>query len=164
MPFTLRPHRRVPMPCAVTYHAGLLLTLPLAYCLGFWLLITLLVLSSGPAYAEWVAVEKNIQVAPWRILLPSLNVSFRATSTVSIVIWMMFPEDWSHLARIIHERFYCNRGFAAATHLAACFTAPKRAGSPLGRLTSCSWMPPRLPAPRARLAGRLHDFVTNRHE
>jgi len=28
------------------------------------------------------------------------------------------------LARIIHERFYCNRGFAAATRLAACFTAP----------------------------------------
>ena len=47
-----------------------------------------------------------------------------------------------YLARIIHERFYCNRGFAATTHLAACFTAPKRAGSPLGRLTSCSRMPP----------------------
>ena len=46
------------------------------------------------------------------------------------------------LARIIHERFYCNRGFATATSLAACFTAPKRAGSPLGRLTSCSRMPP----------------------
>ena len=46
------------------------------------------------------------------------------------------------LARIIHERFYCNRGFAAATHLAADFTASKRAGSPLGRLTSCSRMPP----------------------
>jgi hypothetical protein len=73
-------------------------------------------------------------------------------------------ESENILARIIHERFYCNRGFAAATHLAACFTAPKRAGSPLGRLTSCSRMPPFLPAPRARLAGRLHDFVTNRHE
>jgi len=32
-------------------------------------------------------------------------------------------------ALIIHERFYCNRGFAAATSLAACFTAPKRVGS-----------------------------------
>ena len=32
------------------------------------------------------------------------------------------------LARIIHERFYCNRGFAAATHLAACFTAPQAGG------------------------------------
>ena len=73
-------------------------------------------------------------------------------------------DHFMNLARIIHERFYCNRGFAAATSLAACFTAPKRAGSPLGRSTSCSRMPPFLPAPRARLAGRLHDFVTNRHE
>ena len=43
MPFSIRPCRRI-------------LKLPLAYCLGFWLLITLLVLSSGPAYAEWVAI------------------------------------------------------------------------------------------------------------
>lgn len=28
------------------------------------------------------------------ILLPSLNLSFGATSTVSIVTWIMFPEDW----------------------------------------------------------------------
>jgi hypothetical protein len=31
--------------------------LPLTYCSGFWSLITLLVLSSGPVYAEWVAVS-----------------------------------------------------------------------------------------------------------
>lgn len=31
--------------------------LPLTYCSGFWSLIILLVLSSGPAYAEWVAVS-----------------------------------------------------------------------------------------------------------
>jgi hypothetical protein len=63
MPFTLRPFRHFPMQCSVTYHAGSFLKLLLAYVLGFWLLITLLVLSSGPAYAEWVAVEKNNQVA-----------------------------------------------------------------------------------------------------
>ena len=40
MPLSIRPHRR----------------LVLAYLSGFWLLITLLVLSSGPAYAEWVRV------------------------------------------------------------------------------------------------------------
>jgi hypothetical protein len=38
MPFTLRPYRR----------------LPLAYFSGFWSLIIILLLSSGPAYAEWV--------------------------------------------------------------------------------------------------------------
>lgn len=31
--------------------------LPLTYCSGFWSLITLFVLSSVPAYAEWVAVS-----------------------------------------------------------------------------------------------------------
>jgi hypothetical protein len=40
MPFSIRPHRR----------------LPLTYFSGFWLLMTLLVLSSGSAYAEWVQV------------------------------------------------------------------------------------------------------------
>jgi hypothetical protein len=43
MPFSIRLYRR----------------LSLAYCLGFWLLITLLVLSSGPAYAEWVRALNN---------------------------------------------------------------------------------------------------------
>jgi len=35
---------------------------PLAYYSGFWLLITLLVMSSGPVYAEWVAVEKTYRL------------------------------------------------------------------------------------------------------
>jgi len=34
-------------------------------------------------------------------------------------------------ARIIHERFYCNRGFATATSLHASLAACRRAGSPL---------------------------------
>jgi len=56
MPFSVRPYRRCPVHCAVTYHAGPFRKLSLAYFSGFWLLITLLVPSSGPAYAEWVAV------------------------------------------------------------------------------------------------------------
>ena len=56
MPFTLRPFRRLPVQCSVKYHAGPFLPLPLAYVLGFGILITLLVLSSVPAYAEWVAI------------------------------------------------------------------------------------------------------------
>jgi hypothetical protein len=43
MPFSIRPNRR----------------LPLTYFSGFMSLITLLVLSSGPAYAEWEAVLEN---------------------------------------------------------------------------------------------------------
>ena len=56
MLFSVRPFRRFPVQCSVTYNAGTHLKLPLAYCSGFWLLITLLVLNSGPAYAEWVSV------------------------------------------------------------------------------------------------------------
>ena len=45
MPFSIRPLRR----------------LPLAYWSGFWSLIVLLLLSSGPAYAEWVPVDEHDQ-------------------------------------------------------------------------------------------------------
>ena len=57
MSFSMRPYRRFPVPCSVTHYAGPFLKLPLAYVLGFWLLITLLVLSSVPAYAEWELVS-----------------------------------------------------------------------------------------------------------
>ena len=59
MPFTIRPYRRFPVPCSVAYNAGPFLKLPLAYFLGFWLLITLLVLSSGTVYAGWVLTSGN---------------------------------------------------------------------------------------------------------
>ena len=59
MPFVLRSYRRVSLQCSAAYNAGPLLMLPLAYFSGFWLLATLLFLSSVPAYAEWLAVEKD---------------------------------------------------------------------------------------------------------
>ena len=61
------------------------------------------------------------------------------------------------LARIIHERFCCNRRSAATTGL-------RPAGSPLGSSTYCTsthWV---LTAPHAGLATRLSDVATNRHE
>ena len=63
----------------------------------------------------------------------------------------------SLLARIIHECFYCNRRSAATTSL---WTA----GSPLGPSPYCTSTPRVLTPPRARLAWRLRDFATNRHE
>ena len=44
MPFTIHPFRRFPVQCPVTYNARPFLHLPLAYVLGFGVLITLLVL------------------------------------------------------------------------------------------------------------------------
>ena len=60
-------------------------------------------------------------------------------------------------ARIIHERFCCNRRSAATTSL-------RSAGSPFGPSTYCTSTPQVLRAPRAALATRLSDFATNRHE
>jgi hypothetical protein len=87
MPFTLRPFHRFPVQCAVTNHAGPFLKLPPAYCSGFWLLITLLVLSSGPAYAEWVAVENNY-------LLPGLQTVYVDPDTIRregnlVTLWQL---------------------------------------------------------------------------
>ena len=68
------------------------------------------------------------------------------------------------LARIIHERFCSNRGFAAATSLdAVARRSGRRARRSVGQHTVSS-MPPSLAAPRACLAWRLRDFATNRHE
>jgi hypothetical protein len=69
MPIVLRSPRRVPLPSSATSHAGLFRTLPPAYFAGFWTLITLLFLSAVPAYAEWVAVEKDY-------LLPGLQTVY----------------------------------------------------------------------------------------
>ena len=61
MPFSIHPFRRFPVECSVAYHAGLFLTLRLAYCSGVGSLIALLLLSSGPASADWVATVQNDQ-------------------------------------------------------------------------------------------------------
>ena len=61
------------------------------------------------------------------------------------------------LARMIHERFCCNRRSPAATSL-------RPAGSPLGPSTYCTSTYRGLRAPRAGPATRLSDFAMNRHE
>jgi len=61
MPFTTRPYRRFPVHCAVTYNVGPFLKLPLAYFSSFWSLITLLMLGTGPVYAELVLVSGDKQ-------------------------------------------------------------------------------------------------------
>ena len=54
MPFPIRPNRRVSVPCSVDSNADPFLKPPLLYLLSFWLLLTLLLLSSEPVFAEWV--------------------------------------------------------------------------------------------------------------
>jgi hypothetical protein len=46
---------------AVTYNTGPFFKVPLAYCSGFALLISLLVLSVGSVHAEWVSVGGKLE-------------------------------------------------------------------------------------------------------
>ncbi|HEV8620633.1 MAG TPA: surface-adhesin E family protein [Nitrospiraceae bacterium] len=87
MSFSVRLHRRFPVPCAVAYHADLFLTLPLAYFSDFWSLITLLFLNTVPAYEEWVAVEKDY-------LLPGLQTVYVDPDTIRrvrnlVTLWQL---------------------------------------------------------------------------
>ena len=75
MPFVLRPFRRFPLQGSVTYSGGPFFTLPPACVSGFRSLITLLFLSSVPAYAECVAVEKDY-LLPGLQLCTSIQTSF----------------------------------------------------------------------------------------
>ena len=92
MPFAIRPSRRFPLHYSVTYNAGQFVKLPLAYCSGFWSLITFLVLSSVPAYAEWVAVEKNY-------LVPGLQTVYVDPDTIRregdlVTMWQLIDFKW----------------------------------------------------------------------
>ena len=59
MPVLIRRYRRLFVQCFVTYNAEPSLKLPLTYFLGIGSLITFLLLSSGPANAEWVKINEN---------------------------------------------------------------------------------------------------------
>ena len=92
MPVVLRPSRRLPLPCSVMHYAEYFLMLALAYLSGFWSLITLLFLSSAPAYAEWVAVEKDY-------LLPGLQTVYVEPDTIRrdgnlVTIWQLIDFKW----------------------------------------------------------------------
>ncbi len=68
------------------------------------------------------------------LVTTSSRVFDRETLLEYVCQWTMkrtgYPEP---RARIIHERFCCNRPFAAATSLHAAAAACRRAGSPLSR-------------------------------
>ena len=64
----------------------------LAYCSGFWSLTTLLFLSTVPAYAEWVAIEKDY-------LVPGLQTVYVDPDTISregnlVTMWQLVDFKW----------------------------------------------------------------------
>jgi hypothetical protein len=68
----------------------------------------------------------------------TLRIGFMHMLSIVQMLYLSSKALFLHtLARIIHERFCCNRGFAAATSLDAVGPASKQAGSPFGRSTYC---------------------------
>jgi len=57
MPSTVRPYRRLPVPGFMACNTGAFFKRSRVFFLGFWLLITILVLSHAPVYAEWMLVS-----------------------------------------------------------------------------------------------------------
>ena len=92
MPFTLRPYRRFPIQYSVRYHAVSLLTLPLAYFLGFGTLIALLALSSVPANAGWIVMEKDSLVPGLRTVYTDPNTIQREGNLVTM--WQLMDFKW----------------------------------------------------------------------
>ena len=114
MPFVLRLFHRFPLQCPVTYSVRPFFTLPPSYVLSLWSLITLLFLSSSPAYAEWVAVEKDY-------LLPGLQTLYVDPDSIRregnlVTIWQLIDFKWMQgsargparfLSTKTHKQFDC---------------------------------------------------------
>jgi len=114
MPSTLRLYHRLPVQCSVSYYGGLSFKLPLAYSLGFWLLITFLVLSRGPVYAEWVALEKQYQSPGQQTVYIESDTIRREGNLVTMVVlvdwkWAQGNGRGAHrfLSTMTHKQFDC---------------------------------------------------------
>jgi surface-adhesin protein E len=110
MPFSIRPYRRFPVQCSVRCHVVPFLTLPLAYVLGFGALITLLLLSSGPAYAEWVSIgasnqrERTVYTDPDTIRLKGDVVTMWSLNDYTTIQTM---GSTSYLSSKVHTEYDC---------------------------------------------------------
>ena len=114
MPFSIRPYRRFPVQCPVTYNAEPFVKLPLGYFAGFWLLSTLLVLSSGPVYGGWVPVNKNNELTGSMDVYVDPNTIRRKGSLVTM--WQLIDfktmqggksDPTKFLSRKIQKQFDC---------------------------------------------------------
>ncbi len=90
---SFRPRRCVSVHCLVLHNARLLIKLPLAHCLGLGLLITLLHLSSGTLYAEWVAIEKKYQSPGLQTVYFDPDTLHRKGNLVTL--WQLTDYRWA---------------------------------------------------------------------
>jgi hypothetical protein len=105
--------RRFLVQCAVTYSTRPFLRLPLAYALGFGALVTLLVLSSGPAYAEWMAIGSSEGAGGTTVYVDPDTIQRKGDL---VKMWALFDfktiqngEDFSYLSYRMQKRFDCAR-------------------------------------------------------
>lgn len=89
-------------------------TLPLTCFSGFWLLVALLFINSVPAFAEWVAVEKNY-------LLPGLQTVYVDPDSIRregdlVTMWQLIDFKWMQgsargptrfMSTETHKQFNC---------------------------------------------------------
>ena len=92
MPFSMRSGCRVLVRGSVTNNSGSFLSLPLGYVIGFWSIITQLVLSSAPVHAEWVAVEKPYLSPGLRTLYVD-PTSIRKQGNL-VTLWQLIDFTW----------------------------------------------------------------------
>ena len=115
MPCVLRPSGHASLPYSVTHHAEPFRMLPLLYLSASWFLITLLVSSTVPAYAEWVAVEKDY-------LSPGRQTVYVDPDTISregnlVTLWQLIDFKWMQGNQGIGPLGYGpHRYFSTKTH------------------------------------------------
>ncbi len=107
--------------------------LPLASFSGFWSLITLLFLSTVPAYAEWMAVERDY-------LLPGLWTVYIDPDTIHrkgnlVTMWQLVDFKWMQGNGRGAHRFFLRRPTSKSTARQSVF------GSLRSRSSHVIWEP-----------------------
>ena len=87
MPFSIRPFR----------------CLPLTYCKGFLFLITLLLLSSSPAYAEWVVVSGNDESG----MTVYVDPDTRLPKGKLLKMWILY--NFTRVRTVAGESYFSNK-------------------------------------------------------
>jgi hypothetical protein len=104
MPVTLRPFRRVSVQRAVRYHAGPVFTLPLAYVVSFVALITLLVLNTGPAFAEWVAIGSSDSLGGYTVYVDPETIRRKGDL---VMVWAL--TDYTTIQTVADRQFLSSK-------------------------------------------------------
>ncbi len=97
MPFSIRPDRRF---LVNRFH-----TLPLAYLLGFGSLTMLLLLSSGPAYAEWVTIGYSESLGGYAVYVDPSTIRHKGNHLVKV--WTL--TDYTTLQTVASHSFLSSK-------------------------------------------------------